>query len=73
MTYRIVFYEGGKFSTCIGRPYDRKDSALFALGEIYADLSRLFPVNADAPDSLTYDRYGTPCMIRIEKIEDTCS
>jgi hypothetical protein len=68
MTYRLAFYENGKFSSYIGPVYDRKDSALFALGETYADLSTLFHVNADGPDFLTYDRYGTPCMIRIEEV-----
>ena len=65
--YWLMFYEGGKFSNAIGNPHPNKAYALMALGLFRSELLQQgFPVNV-IDDGITYDRYGTPCMIKIEE------
>lgn len=62
-----MFYEGGTFSNAIGNPHSNKESAFIALARFRSELKRQgFPVNV-IDDGITYDRYGTPCMIKIEE------
>lgn len=62
-----MFYEGGTFSNAIGNPHSNKASALMALARFRSELQQQgFPVNV-IDDGITYDRYGTPCMIKIEE------
>lgn len=62
-----MFYEGGTFSNAIGNPHPNKASAIIALARFRSELQRQgFPVNV-IDDGITYDRYGTPCMIKIEE------
>lgn len=65
--YWLMFYEGGTFSNAIGNPHSNKASALMALARFRSELQQQgFPVNV-IDDGITYDRYGTPCMIKIEE------
>lgn len=62
-----MFYEGGTFSNAIGNPHPNKAYARIALARFRSELKQQgFPVNV-IDDGITYDRYGTPCMIKIEE------
>lgn len=67
--YYLSFYEGGRFSHHIGRAYDSKTEALAAITAYFLSMSSIFDLRQDGPDCFTYDRYGTPCMVRIEEKE----
>lgn len=65
--YWLMFYEGGTFSNAIGNPHSNKASALMALARFRSELRQQgFTVDVIG-DGITYDRYGTPCMITIEE------
>lgn len=67
--YWLMFYEGGTFSNAIGNPHPNKASALMALARFRSELRQQgFTVDVIG-DGITYDRYGTPCMITIYEEE----
>jgi hypothetical protein len=65
----LMFYEDGKFSNAIGNPHFTEDSAMRALAVYYSQMQHAgFEVTVDEKNhGITYDRYGTPCSIRIEE------
>lgn len=65
--YWLMFYESGAFANAIGNPHSNKASALMALARFRSELQQQgFIVNV-IDGGITYDRYGTPCMIKIEE------
>lgn len=62
-----MFYEGGTFANAIGNPHSDRYSANRALFSFHAELMRQGFLVKKVDDGLTYDRYGTPCMIKIEE------
>lgn len=65
--YWLMFYEGGTFANAIGNPHPNEASALMALARFRSELRQQgFTVNT-IEDAIAYERYGTPCMIKIEE------
>lgn len=73
--YWLMFYECGTFSNAIGNPHSNKASALRALAGFRSELQKQgFTVNV-IDGGITYDRYGTPCAVKIvdEEVNPVCS
>lgn len=65
--YWLMFYEGGTFSNAIGNPHSDRYSALRSLARFYSELLGQGFAVKKIENGITYDRYGTPCMIKIEE------
>lgn len=66
----IKFYEDGVFCSAIGQPYGSIDEAMLALVTHAFNFRSLgFDVNSVDDHTLTYDRYGTLCTLKIEEAE----
>lgn len=72
--YWLKFYENGAFCSVIGNAHETLGTARLALASFALEFTRQgFKVTIDTKcDTLTYDRYGTPCAIKIEEAEE-CS
>lgn len=69
--YWLAFYEGGRFSHYVRNPYQTWEQAAGELAAMAEQLARVLPIRYDIQNEcFTFDRYGTPCMVRIEKKED---
>ena len=70
--FRIAFYENGKFSSYIGPEFEYRANAISAITTYSLNVSAAgLNVEFDGSDCFKYDRYGTPCMVRIEKVSCT--
>lgn len=68
--YWLKFYEDGVFVTALGQPHDSINDAQMAL-VVMADRMHFAGFSVNFPDnkSITYDRYGTLCTLKIEEAE----
>ena len=66
--YRIAFYENGQFTSYMGMLFESKSDAISALTSYSLNVTAAgLDVKFVGADCFTYDRYGTPCAIRIEE------
>lgn len=65
--FYLAFYEDGKFSNYVGDAYGDENSARFAMARLA--LTFPLPVHFAADNnSFAYDRYGTPCSVKIVEV-----
>lgn len=68
--YWLKFYEDGVFCSVIGQPYESIGKAIVALATHALKFRLLgFDVNSVGDHTITYDRYGTLCTLKIEEAE----
>ena len=68
MKYKIAFYENGAFASYLGTEFDDVADAMAAYTAYFLNVSAAgLTAEQHGPMCFTYDRYGTPCAVKIEE------